>query len=78
MTTDPYPRFKGQRPTPVRTRSGMRVGWETYATRAEAEKVSAHEKLRGEWYQRRGSDFGLVVIGEIVETVDGMFEVTVP
>lgn len=67
-----------QYPTPLRTRTGCKVGWRYYATREEAEqcsKAAAHNAVR---QRELGYDFGYCAPGYITEMKDGTFEVCVP
>lgn len=63
---------------PVKFRSGMKVAWYSYATRAEAEAAAETAEVDAVERARLGYDFGYCVPGEIRETADGLFTVTVP
>mgnify|MGYP003403695987 CR=1 FL=1 len=59
------PEIEKALPKPIRYRSGCKVGWNTYATREEAEIASAHYKEKGAESSALGYDFGYQCPGEI-------------
>lgn len=65
-------------PTPVRTSSGCKVGWYTYATRADADTASAVARAEARRKAEVGYDFGYSSPGDIRPNADGTFTVTIP
>lgn len=63
--------------TPVSYRGGCKVSWETFATQAEAERVSVWAIVESEIKERQGYDFGYCSPGSIRAVKDG-FEVCLP
>jgi len=64
-------------PTPVKMRSGAKVGWLYYRTKEEAVKASYRAKSRAKLLAAQGYDFGYLTPGTIRET-DGLWEVVIP
>jgi hypothetical protein len=60
------------------TRSGCKVGWRYYQTRAEAEACSKAARWNGRVKEEMGYDFGYCAPGHITELPDGRFEVCIP
>lgn len=59
-------------PSPVKTESGCKVAWYTYATREEAEIACEHARLKADYYACLGYDFGYQSPGYgITEGPDG-------
>lgn len=71
-------RFLARFPRPVfpvvRSRGGCKVGWETYATREEAEAVGAWESRWAD-LMRAGYDYGYLSPGSVSPDPMGGFEV---
>lgn len=65
-------------PEPLSTRSGCKVGWYTYATRAEAETAAEAARWNASLKAAYGHDFGYTPPGTIGEDADGTFTVTIP
>lgn len=70
-----HPPSHGQ--TPVSQRSGNKVGWETFATKGEAEKCAEWARTEAEIKLAMGYDFGYCSPGSIREVENG-FEVCLP
>jgi hypothetical protein len=70
-----YERVKAELPPcpkPIKTESGCKVAWYTYATRQEAEIACLHARLQAEYYSYLGYDFGWQSPGyDITEVADG-------
>lgn len=62
----------------IETRSGCKVGWEVYNDRAEAEARGRVAEVQMRDMEMRGYDFGYQVPGEVRQTADGNWIVTVP
>ncbi len=62
---------------PVAQRSGNKVGWATFATKEEAERVAAWATVEAEIKARQGFDFGYQCPGSIREVAGG-YEVCLP
>lgn len=65
-------------PSPVRTSSGCKVAWYTYATRAEAETAAKVARVEASRKAAFGYDFGYSSPGDIRTNPDGTFTVTIP
>ena len=65
-------------PKPLYSRSGCKVGWYFYSTRADAEAAVAAAVERAVRMVADGYDFGYSVPGEITEVADGTWRVTIP
>lgn len=64
-----HPREHGHKP--VAARSGNKVRWETYATRAEAEAVAKWAETEAEIKFRQGYDAGYCAPGSITKVIGG-------
>jgi hypothetical protein len=64
-------------PPPVSTRSGCKVGWNTYATLEDAEACSRWAQEQAKHMAEQGYDFGWQVPGS-VRPCDGGWEVVIP
>lgn len=66
-------------PQPVKYRSGCKVGWEGYATLADAQAVVEHVREQAVRRAAQGYDFGWLTPGDISgPDADGLYWVTVP
>lgn len=65
-------------PTPVRTRSGNKVGWYYYDKRIDAERCSKAAEYNADIFARAGYDFGYCTPGSIRVLSGGQFEVCIP
>lgn len=61
----------------IKTESGCKVGWEIYDDEAEARARGRQAEVRMRDMESRGYDFGYQVPGEVRETADGTWIVTV-
>lgn len=73
---NPRPTFIGEYPPRVRTRTGHKVSWQTFATLEQAQSVSGYARQEGEWLASLGYDFGYCSPGEIEANDDGTYTVT--
>jgi hypothetical protein len=72
-----------QYPTAQQYRSGIKVAWNYYAEKADAEKCSELAKRRAAHYREQGYDFGYCSPGSIELQGDkgfypGLYEVCIP
>jgi alpha/beta superfamily hydrolase len=65
-------------PTPIWERSGCKVGWLGFATRADAEAYVEGVRERAADMAAQGYDFGYCVPGQIQENAKGEFVLTIP
>lgn len=74
---DEYPNHNRPNVTPISQRSGNKVGWRTYKTKAEANTVAKWARVEAKIKSRQGYDFGYCSPGSITKTEDG-YEVCIP
>ena len=65
-------------PTPVKEVSGCKVGWLFFKTREDAEAYVEGVQAEAAKQWAAGYDFGYCLPGEIRETDDGLFQLTIP
>ena len=65
-------------PTPIRSESGCKVGWNFYATQEEAKACAAWAEAEGRYKASLGYDFGYCTPGSIARQADGTYKVTIP
>lgn len=68
----------GHYPTPVSQRSGCKVGWMTFATKADAEKCARAARLEAKRQAENGYDFGYCTPGSIEKIGADRWEVCIP
>lgn len=66
-----YPTADGQR-------TGCKVGWRQYRSKADAEACAEAAKHNAKVQETMGYDFGYQAPGTITQLEDGRFEVCVP
>jgi len=66
-----YPKY-------VSSRTGCKVSWFTYVTKAEAEAAAKVAEAQAKELWAVGFDFGFMCPGDITELKDGTFEVVIP
>ncbi len=62
----------------LKSKSGCKVGWEWYPTKAEAQARASEAREEAQKREAQGYDFGYCVPGLVDECDDGTFRVTVP
>lgn len=62
----------------VSERTGIKVGWRTYADKADADKCAEAARHNAVIDRNAGYDFGYNAPGSISKTADGNFEVCIP
>lgn len=65
-------------PEPDRTRSGNKVAFNYYKSKADAETCAKAAVHNAAIREAQGYDFGYMSPGAITEAKDGMFEVVLP
>lgn len=71
------PNYKDYPKGHIFMRSGAKVGWRTYATKAEAEKCSEAARHNARIQESLGYDFGFMIPGAIKKNDSG-YEVVIP